>query len=110
MMFTLLLAFVAPALDPQSAAKRIKPAWTYQTRAVAPTKQAARIAAFEATPVLANELLYVITPFNQVIALDPGTGVEHWRFDPKLASDRKYSEASARGVAVAQDLVLFGTL
>ena len=89
---------------------RLKVAWTYQTDATPPDEHAGRIAAFEATPVLAGRLLYVITPFNQVIALDPETGVERWRYDPHLANDRQYSEASARGVAVAGGRVYFGTL
>jgi len=89
---------------------RLKVAWTYQTDATPPDEHAGRIAAFEATPVLAGGLLYVITPFNQVIALDPETGVERWRYDPHLANDRQYSEASARGVAVEGGRVYFGTL
>jgi quinoprotein glucose dehydrogenase len=89
---------------------RLKVAWTYETNATPPNRRAAQIAAFEATPVLAGDLVYVITPFNQVIALDPASGKERWRYDPKLANDRSYSEASARGVAVANGVVYFGTL
>jgi quinoprotein glucose dehydrogenase len=104
-----LLCFAQIAeLTPESA-PRLKPAWTYHTGAQAPNPRAAQIAAFEATPVLANGLLYVITPFNQVIALDPGSGVERWRYDARIAR-RDYSEASARGVAVSGGLVFFGTL
>ena len=55
-------------------------------------------------------MLYAITPFNQVLALDPGTGAERWAFDPLVARDRAYSEASARGVAVHGGIVYFGTL
>ena len=36
-------------------------------------------AAFEATPILVDGALYFSTPFNQVIALDPSTGVEKWK-------------------------------
>src|SRR3982751_2411950 len=107
------LAFFFAALATRTcgaAELQVVPAWTHQTKAVAPNKRAAGIAAFEATPVLSGGLLYVITPFNQVLALDPGTGEERWRFDPEIAKDRVYSEASARGVAVAEGLVLFGTL
>jgi quinoprotein glucose dehydrogenase len=77
---------------------------------VPPNEHAARIAAFEAKPVLADGSVFVITPFNQVIALDPGTGTENWSFDPHVAADREYSEASARGVTVSGGLVYFGTL
>src|SRR4051812_4343386 len=68
MLLSGLLALLALDLSPQTAA-RLQVAWTYHTRAVAPNARAAHIAAFEATPVLYNGLLYVITPFNQVIAL-----------------------------------------
>ncbi len=105
------MALLAASADisPETAS-RLKEAWPYDTKATPPNERAARIAAFEATPVLAGNLLYVITPFNQVIALDPGTGAERWVFDPRVARDRGYSEASARGVAVSAGRVFFGTL
>ena len=61
---------LATDLTPETAA-RLKVAWTYQTKAAPPNQRAAQIAAFEATPTLAGGLLYLITPFNQAIALDP---------------------------------------
>jgi quinoprotein glucose dehydrogenase len=109
MLFALLLLNLLADLTPDNASK-LKLAWTRSTGAVAPTKQAARIAAFEATPILGDQFLYVITPFDQVLALDPATGAEHWRFDPKIDAHRIYSEASARSVALAPGKVLFGTL
>lgn len=36
----------------------------------------------EVTPIHANGMLYYCTPMNRVIALDPTTGTEKWRFDP----------------------------
>jgi quinoprotein glucose dehydrogenase len=108
-MLAALLPLLAAELTPETAS-HLKIAWTYHTNAAAPNARAARIAAFEATPVLADGLLFVITPFNQVIALDPATGEERWRYDPHIADNDSYSEASARGVAVAGGLVYFGTL
>ena len=103
------LLAAAVELAPETA-PRLKVAWRHDIKAAAPNERAARIAAFEATPVLAGKLLYAITPFNQVLALDPGTGAERWAFDPLVARDRAYSEASARGVAVHGGIVYFGTL
>jgi len=108
------LVFVATAqgpadLTPETAA-RLKVSWSFETNASPPNERAARNAAFEATPVFADGLVYVITPFNQVIALEPGTGREQWRYDPHIATDRTYSEASARGVVVSEGIVYFGTL
>lgn len=96
-------------LTPETVS-RLNVAWTAETKAAAPNPRVAQIAAFEATPVLAGSLLYVITPFNQVMALDPGTGAEKWRYDPQVAKDRNYSEASARGVTVVNGTLYFGTL
>ncbi|MBC7926195.1 MAG: PQQ-binding-like beta-propeller repeat protein [Bryobacteraceae bacterium] len=98
------------ALFAVDGSPKIELAWTYHTKAVAPNERAAGIAAFEATPVLADGLVFVITPFNQVIALDPENGTERWRFDPQLAQDRSYSEATARGVVVSGGVLFFGTL
>lgn len=109
MFFALLFAGLAAELTPETT-PRLKVAWTCQTSAVPPNQRAARIAAFEATPLLSGGLLYVITPFNQVMALDPETGVERWRYDPHIAGHRNYSEASARGVASSGGMVYFGTL
>lgn len=104
-----LFAALATDLSPETVAK-LKLAWRYDTQASAPNQRAERIAAFQATPVLAGGLVYVITPFNQVVALDPGTGAARWTFDPRIAADRGYSEAAARGVAVENGRVFFGTL
>lgn len=108
MMLPLLLLAMAD-LTPENAGQ-LKLAWTIDTKAVAPNAGAAKKAAFEATPVLAGDLLYVVTPFNQVIAVDPGSGAERWRFDPQVDKTRDYSEATCRGVAVAGGTVFLGTL
>ena len=97
------------AQDPADAPK-IQLSWTQQTHSVAPNRHAASIAAFESTPVLAEGKLLVSTPFNQVLALDPGTGKEIWRFDPTVSPKLQYSEVASRGVAVAKGIVYFGTI
>ena len=63
---------------------RLKVAWTYHTGALQPETLSNEKAAFEATPILVDGTLYLSTPFNQVIALDPATGAEKWKFDPKV--------------------------
>ena len=55
---------------------------------------------FEATPILAEGRLYVSTALNRVIALDPATGRELWRYDPKLDMSIERNEGFvSRGVA-----------
>ena len=46
----------------------------------------------EATPIMANGLLYLPTPFNHVVALEPETGKEVWSYELKIG------QAAARGV------------
>src|SRR4029453_6552424 len=54
---------------------------------------------FEATPILVRDSLYLSTATNIVIALDPATGVQRWRYDPRIDRARRYSEATSRGVS-----------
>ncbi|HUO30345.1 MAG TPA: pyrroloquinoline quinone-dependent dehydrogenase [Bryobacteraceae bacterium] len=82
---------------------QLKVAWTYHTGALQPETRLNEKAAFEATPILVDGTLYLSTPFNQVIALDPGTGAEKWKFDPHVLRTHDYSEVSSRGVAAWTD-------
>lgn len=55
---------------------------------------------FEATPLLVEDSLVFCTPFNEVIALDPGTGAQKWRYDPKMDTGRRPGNRYVcRGVA-----------
>lgn len=55
---------------------------------------------FEATPIVADGRLLVSTPLNRIIALDPATGRELWRFDPRVRLDMDRNEGFvSRGVA-----------
>ena len=79
---------------------RLAPVWTYRTGELGSGFASARQLTFESTPVLAFGLLYLETATNVVIALDPESGRERWRFDPHIERARRYAEASARGVTV----------
>jgi quinoprotein glucose dehydrogenase len=55
---------------------------------------------FEATPLFVEDSLILCSPFNEVIALDPGTGAEKWRYDPKISdSMHPGNRYNCRGVA-----------
>lgn len=84
----------------RSNVDRLEVAWTYRTGELGAAFAQAGKLTFEATPVLAFGLLYLETPTNIVIALDPQTGRQRWRFDPHIDRTRSYAEASARGVSV----------
>jgi len=64
----------------------------------------------EATPLYSNGVLYAITNWSIVFALDAGTGRELWRYDPKV--DRTFSTPGAnRGICcgiVNRGLALHG--
>jgi hypothetical protein len=54
---------------------------------------------FEDTPLFVEDRLILCTPFNEVIALDPGAGTVQWRFDPKVSIERPANRYNCRGVA-----------
>jgi quinoprotein glucose dehydrogenase len=78
-------------------------AWTYRTGELGAGFARAGKLSFEATPVLAFGLLFIETPTNIVIALDPETGRQRWRFDPRTDRTRNYAEAGSRGVSIWED-------
>src|SRR5215211_1387382 len=60
---------------------RLAEAWVYHHGE--PVPEAGREGpAFESTPLLVGNLLYVTSPRGRVIALDPESGAERWVFDP----------------------------
>jgi quinoprotein glucose dehydrogenase len=75
-------------------------AWTYRTGELGAGFARAGKLTFEATPVLAFGLLYLETATNVVVALDPQSGRERWRFDAHIDRTRRYAEASSRGVSL----------
>ena len=89
-------------VTPENVAK-LKLAWSYHTGALKPETGLNEKAAFEATPIIVDGTLYLSTPFNEVIALDPGTGAERWTYDPKVSRSHGYSEVTSRGVATWTD-------
>ena len=58
--------------------------------------------AFQATPVLAGDTLYLCTPKSRVFALDAETGAQRWVFDPALEI-RDLWQFVCRGVAYWSD-------
>src|SRR3981081_1106543 len=55
---------------------------------------------FQATPLFVEDSLIFCSAFNEVIALDPGSGAQKWRYDPKIStSQRPGNRYTCRGVA-----------
>ncbi|MBD8064509.1 membrane-bound PQQ-dependent dehydrogenase, glucose/quinate/shikimate family [Devosia sp. PTR5] len=53
----------------------------------------------ENTPLKIGDTLYVCSPMNQIIALDAATGLEAWRYDPKVSPDAIPYGATCKGLA-----------
>jgi quinoprotein glucose dehydrogenase len=88
----------------------LKQAWSFSTGDMATKGDAMKRASFENTPILAEGKLYVCSPFNEVSALDPGTGKQLWRFDPKLNIQIRYpNDYVCRGVAYSPGRIYLNT-
>jgi quinoprotein glucose dehydrogenase len=84
--------------------KNLTVAWTYHVGDISDGKGFARRSGFETTPILVDGTLYLTTPFNRVIALDPETGKERWTFDPMVDTVGEYGDGLInRGVATWLD-------
>lgn len=81
-------------ITPQNVG-RLERAWTYRTGVSAE----AVMSPMEATPIMVGDTLYMCTQTNVVIALDPETGRERWRFDPKVDRTGATFVSTCRGVA-----------
>ena len=92
----------ARQIDRANVAK-LQVAWTYHTGDMRPDVKAHEKAAFEVTPILVDGKLFLSTPFNHVIALDPRSGGKLWEFDPQVDLSRNYSEVASRGVSAWTD-------
>ena len=90
---------------------RLAVAWTYDTReSTEPVRSGGKRPAFEATPVYADNRLYLSTPKGLVIALDAETGAELWRIDLKVRQGANYGDFANRGVTVAGDRIYSATV
>ena len=61
---------------------------------------------FQATPLMIDDVLYLSTPYNRVVALDARSGAELWRYDPKAYEDGQPPNGTGfvhRGVAAWRD-------
>ena len=95
-------------ITPQNVGK-LKEAWTFRTGDLPGPNDPGETTA-ENTPLKVNGMLYVCTPHSQVIALEPETGKEIWRFDPKLSTQKAenfkgWAHMTCRGVTYHDDAV-----
>jgi quinoprotein glucose dehydrogenase len=83
---------------------KLKVAWIYHTGDISEGKDGRKRSGFETTPLLVDGKLFLTTPFNRVIALDPTTGKELWAYDPKIDQGLNYGDGLInRGAATWLD-------
>src|SRR5260370_10037804 len=82
---------------------QLKVAWTFHTGGPQLETKLIRKAAFESTPILFDNKLFLTSPYDKVFALDPATGEKIWDFDPHVDLTRNYSEVTSRGVSAWRD-------
>jgi len=82
----------------------LKVAWTYHSGDLDPAKLPSpfNLPAFEATPILAGETLYLCSPMNKIIALNARSGEERWHFEAKPDTRDTYL-VTCRGVSYYRD-------
>jgi quinoprotein glucose dehydrogenase len=79
---------------------QLQPAWTFHTGDIFDGKAGTPRSGLETTPIMLDGTLYLTTPINRVIALDPATGKQRWAYDPKLDPHADYGDGLInRGVA-----------
>ncbi|MGH6705209.1 MAG: pyrroloquinoline quinone-dependent dehydrogenase, partial [Sphingomicrobium sp.] len=74
--------------------KDLERAWVYHTRDLPEERYGA-----ETTPLKVGDTLYLCSGMGVMIALDPLTGKERWRFDPQVSEEWIPYTAACRGVS-----------
>lgn len=80
-------------ITPENVAQ-LERAWVFETGDLPKDRWGA-----ETTPLKVGDTLYFCTGMNVLIALDPATGRQRWRFDPQVAEEAIPYTAACRGVA-----------
>lgn len=83
--------------------RELEVAWTYRTGEARVPASTDRGRAFEATPLVVDGTMYIGTPLGKVIALDPITGAERWRYDAEVDPSLRFGDFANRGVSTWLD-------
>ncbi|MEP6549159.1 MAG: PQQ-binding-like beta-propeller repeat protein [Gammaproteobacteria bacterium] len=85
---------------------QLRLAWQWQT-GEAPLKEfGTSPGMFETTPIVIDGVMYLSTPYNRIVALDPATGKEFWSYDPRPYAEGQVANGTGfvhRGVAAWRD-------
>jgi glucose dehydrogenase len=81
---------------------RLRKLWEWKPNEEPLQQFGTRPGAFQATPLMIDNVLYLSTPYNRVVALNAESGDELWRYDPKAYEDGQPPNGTGfvhRGVA-----------
>jgi quinoprotein glucose dehydrogenase len=84
----------------------LRQAWVWKTGETPLEEYGTRPGMFENTPVMIDGVMYVTSPYNKVVALDPEKGTVLWRYDPKSYVDGQPANGTGyvhRGIALWRD-------
>ncbi len=81
-----------------SNVKDLEVAWTFRS-GESKTDRDSGETTNELTPIKVGDNMFICTTHQILVALDPATGKEKWRFDPKLQSDPSFQHLTCRGVS-----------
>jgi glucose dehydrogenase len=76
----------------------LEKAWEYHTGDFSDGSDGRPETTFQATPILVDRVLYLATVYGRVIALNPQTGAELWKYDPRIDATVERGEFANRGV------------
>ncbi len=92
-------------VDRQNVAQ-LKLAWEWKPGEDVKPEYGTRPGMFENTPLMIDDVLYLSTPYNRVVALAASNGAELWSFDPRAYADGQPPNGTGfvhRGVAAWRD-------
>ena len=81
--------------------KRLGPKWICQTGISA---------TFQTTPLVADGVMYLSTPFSNVVSVDARTGRERWRYEHQRGTQKLCCGPANRGVALGYGKVYVATV
>ncbi len=85
---------------------QLRLAWSWETGEEVNRDFGTSPGIFETTPLVVDGVMYLSTPYNQVVALDAVTGQQRWRFDPGAYREGQVPNGMGfvhRGVALWRD-------
>ena len=91
----------------RSNVTRLAVAWTYHTGETIP---AGRRRSLEVTPIVLGGVMYISTPLGKVVALDPVSGTEKWKFDARVDPGVRFGDFTNRGVSAWRDRIYVATV